>query len=172
MGTVTGVNGLPVPQASAPIMYGQSAPPDDLLPWSWAEERLVGARNYWVATVREHGPPHCRPIWGAWLDTGFWFSTGGLARHNLAVNDRISVHLEDGMEVVIVEGTAVAVADRAALRLMCDIYTAKYDYPIEPTDEGVADNEGNAGPAFRVIPQVVFGWANEMSSPTRWNFST
>jgi hypothetical protein len=31
----------------------------------------------------------------------FWFSTGSLARHNLAANPQISMHLERGDQVVI-----------------------------------------------------------------------
>ena len=41
--------------------------PDDvggLLPWSWAEERLVSNRNYWVVTVDADHHPHAMPVWG------------------------------------------------------------------------------------------------------------
>ena len=38
---------------------------------------------------------------GVWLPDGFWFSTGSLARHNLAANPQISMHLERGDQVVI-----------------------------------------------------------------------
>jgi nitroimidazol reductase NimA-like FMN-containing flavoprotein (pyridoxamine 5'-phosphate oxidase superfamily) len=151
-------------------MYGQLVPTADLLPWSWATERLVEAQHYWVATARRDGHPHIRPVWGVWLDDGFWFSTGGLACRNLAANDRITVHLENAHEVVIVEGEASDVADQDELRQVCDVYAAKYDYDIEPTAAGVRDDEGNAGPVYRVVPGVVFGWEDELSSPTRWMF--
>jgi hypothetical protein len=71
-----------------------------------AEQQLVAARTYWIATTGPDGRPHCRPVWGVWLADGFWFSTGSLARHNLAANPQITVHLESGDEVVIVEGAA------------------------------------------------------------------
>jgi nitroimidazol reductase NimA-like FMN-containing flavoprotein (pyridoxamine 5'-phosphate oxidase superfamily) len=162
---------LPTPEASTPIMYGQPAPATSLLPWSWATQRLTDAKHYWVATARRDGQPHIRPVWGVWLDDGFWFSTGGLACRNLTANDRVTVHLEAAHEVVIIEGSATDVSDPDALRHVCSVYSAKYDYPIEPTDEGVRDTEGNAGPAYRVVPQVVFGWEHELSSPTRWTFT-
>jgi hypothetical protein len=166
------MSSLPAPQASAPIMFGQPAPPGRLLPWAWAHQRLIEARNYWIVTVRSDRRPHARPVWGVWLADGFWFSTGSLARHNLAVDPGISVHLESGAEVVIVEGTAEQVTEAAALQAMCDAYNPKYDWSIRPTDDGVADADGNAGPVFRVTPRVVFGWENDMGAPTRWTFTT
>lgn len=172
LGTVRSMQKLPTPTASAPILYGRRSPSPDLLPWAWAEDRLSTAHNYWISTVHPSARPHSRPVWGVWLDTGFWFSTGGLARFNLAENDQISVHLEDAMRVVIVEGAAAPITDPAALRNMSEIYSRKYDYPIRPSEDGVEDDEGNSGPAFRVIPQVVFAWDDEMSSPTRWTFVT
>jgi hypothetical protein len=87
---------LAMPTAAPPVLYGAPAPPGQLLPWSWAEQRLVAARTYWIATTRPTGRPHCRPVWGVWLADGFWFSTGSLARHNLAANPQITLHLESG----------------------------------------------------------------------------
>lgn len=153
-------------------MYGQPMPSADLLPWSWAAQRLADSLHYWVATARDDSHPHIRPVWGVWLDDGFWFSTGGLACRNLAANRRITVHLEAAHEVVIVEGGATDISDPEQLKPMCERYSAKYDYEIAPSGSGVCDTEGNAGPAYRVAPEVVFGWEDEMSSPTRWTFPT
>lgn len=164
------VDALLSPQASPPIMFGVPAPPGDLLPWAWAERRIVDAQNYWIATTRPDGRPHCRPVWGVWLPDGFWFSTGSLAGRNLPLNDEITVHLEDGQEVVIIEGTARPETDPASLQAMCDAYSRKYDYPIAPDDGGVKDTAGIGGPAYRVTPRVVFGWDEHMTSPTRWRF--
>lgn len=153
------------------MLFGSPAPPGELLPWSWAEQRLSAAQNYWIATTRPSGRPHCRPVWGVWLPDGFWFSTGSLAARNLPRNDEITVHLEDGQEVVIVEGTAHAETDEASLQAMCDVYSRKYDYLITPAEGGVYDTSGLGGPAQHVTPRVVFGWDQEMSSPTRWTFA-
>jgi hypothetical protein len=152
-------------------MFGVPAPPGELLPWSWAEQRLINAQNYWIATTRPGGRPHCRPVWGVWLPDGFWFSTGSLAAHNLPLNDQITVHLEDGQQVVIMEGTARPESDLQSLQTMCDVYSSKYDYPITPAGDGtVTDSSGVGGPAHRVTPEVVFGWDQDMTSPTRWTF--
>ena len=46
------MDALATPTAAPPILYGAPAPPGELLPWSWAEQRLVAARTYWIATTR------------------------------------------------------------------------------------------------------------------------
>jgi hypothetical protein len=164
------VQPLPTPVAERPIMYGVPVAAGAVLPWSWAEQRLRDARNYWIATTRPNGRPHCRPVWGVWLPDGFWFSTGSLARHNLATNPEITVHLEDGREAVILEGTASAISGKQRLGAMVTAYNPKYDWDMAANDEGVFDSSGNGGPAFLVRPRVIFGWDAEMQAPTRWVF--
>lgn len=107
---------------------------------------------------------------GVWLDDSFWFSTGSLARHNLGANTETTVHLENGDEVVIVEGVAELLTDREPLQRMCDVYNRKYDWTMEPAESGVTDADGAAGPAFRVTPRKVFGWAADLATPTRWSW--
>ncbi|WP_344533985.1 pyridoxamine 5'-phosphate oxidase family protein [Streptomyces albiaxialis] len=161
---------LPDPVPEAPVMFGVRMPPGELLPWTWAAERLAAARTYWIATTRPEGRPHTRPVWGVWLADGFWFSTGSLARQNLPRNPEISVHLDDGVRPVIVEGMAEAVAGERRLRRFVAAYNAKYDWDVVAADEGVADGSGAAGPAFLVRPRVVLGWDSDMRAPTRWRF--
>jgi hypothetical protein len=132
------MDALATPTAAPPILYGAPAPPGELLPWSWAEQRLVAARNYWIATTRPDGRPHCRPVWGVWLSDGFWFSTGSLARHNLAANPQITLHLESGDEVVILEGVAAAVTGAGQLQGFLAAYNRKYDWePPPPTTKSL-----------------------------------
>ena len=139
------MDALATPTAASPVLYGAPAPPGDLLPWSWAQQQLVAARNYWIATTRPDGRPHCRPVWGVWLADGFWFSTGSLARHNLAANPQITVHLESGDQVVIVEGVAAAVTGAGRLQAFLAAYNPKYDWDAAATDDGVTDSAGLPG---------------------------
>jgi hypothetical protein len=104
------------------------------------------------------------------LADGFWFTTGSLARLNLVGNPHITVHLEDGAEVVIVEGRAGAESDPASVQAMCDAYGPKYDYPITAVDGEVRDSSGLGGEAYRVVPRRAFGWDQNMTRPTRWAF--
>jgi len=55
-----------------PDGYELPREPEDLLPWSYAVERLTSARNYWLATCRPSGAPHTTPVWGIWLDDALY----------------------------------------------------------------------------------------------------
>jgi hypothetical protein len=167
---VTIAFGSAEPTPAAPILFGVQMPPGDLLPWSWALERLLGARNYWIATVRPDGRPHARPVWGVWQESRFWFSTGSLARHNLLVNPEITVHLENGDEVLVLEGIAEPVAGEV-LAPALPAYNVKYSWTARATETGLTDDQGTVGPAFAVMPRVVFGWESDMRTPTRWTFA-
>ncbi len=160
---------LPAPIPSPPTLFGETAM-SSLLPWDWAEERLRAPRNYWIATVAPSGRPHCRPHWGVWLHDGFWFCTGSRAAANLAANPEITVHLESGAEVLILEGVAEQVTAPDELARFAAVYNAKYDHTATVDGGEMADADGHIGPAYRVRPRVVYGWESEMRDPTRWTF--
>ncbi len=163
---------LPSPIPSRPILYGAPAPEGDLLPWTWAEERLRSARNYWVATVRPSGRPHSRPVWGVWLDDGFWFVTASLAQANITTNPATTMHLEDGTSSVIVEGHIERAVSGDAVTRLADAYNPKYGWTLRADGDAglVADANEPLGPALRIVPEVVFGWETSMAKPTRWRF--
>jgi hypothetical protein len=98
-------------------------------------------------------------------------STGSLARHNLAANPQIALHLESGDQVVIVEGVAAPVTGAGRLQAFLAAYNPKYDWDLAATDDQVTDSAGGAGPAYRVRPLVVFAWDADMRAPTRWSFA-
>ena len=110
-----------MPEASPPFMPGYDLPapaaePDGprLLPWTWAERRLIDARNYWVATTQPDGRLHAMPVWGVWLNDSLVFSTSDTSRkaRNLARDVRCAITTESADEAVIIEGEAVdAVAE-------------------------------------------------------------
>lgn len=79
-----------------PTGYGIATDDEGLLPWSWAEERLEKARNYWIATAGASGAPHAMPVWALWVDGAVVFSTSPESRkgRNLARDPRVAVHLE------------------------------------------------------------------------------
>ena len=110
--------------------------PDDLagaLPWSWAQERLVGSRNYWVVTASAQARPHAMPVWGVWLADRerFVFSSSPGARkaRNLAENPQASVAIDDTVECVVVEGTVAAAAGTDAGAAAIEAYVTKYAEP-------------------------------------------
>ena len=136
-----------------------------LLPWSWAVERLRRSHNYFIATTRPDGRPHCMPVWGVWLDDSFCFSTGGQSAkaRNLARNRHCVVTIEKADEAVIVEGLATAESEREFLERAGQLYAAKYPpYTLDPS----------LGPIFVVAPRVMFGIveAQMATTATRWIF--
>ncbi len=142
--------------------YGIAAGKEGLLAWAWAEERLAGARNYWIATTREDGSPHAAPVWGLWLDGAVVFGTAPDSRKakNLARDPRVSVNLESGDEVVILEGRAEPMKlDEAS----ADLYAAKYDFRPDP-----GDGDG----WYRVAPRIAYAWLEKdyPSTATRFAF--
>lgn len=159
------------PETGQPWMFGNHMG-SGKLPWQWAAERLTEARNYWIVTIRPTGQPHSRPVWGVWLDNTFYFSTGSLAAQNLTMQPAITVHLESGNEVVLIEGIAEVVNNISLVEQVVDLYNQKYHWNMDP--------QHLPGPFYAVHPQLAFGWHFEESevSPettalgnaTRWRF--
>lgn len=115
--------------------YGVDTPAWTPLPWSWAAERLVANRSFWVVTVSAEGRPHALPVWGVWDDEElrFAFSCAPRARkaRNLAASPQAVVMVDDTVECISVEGRAAPVSDRARAACWTDRYLAKYR-PISP----------------------------------------
>jgi hypothetical protein len=152
------------PRPEAPRMpRGYGVPTDgsgaELLPWSWAEEHLEQARNYWVCTTRADGRPHAVPVWGVWLDGAVWFGTSPSSTKagNIARDPRAVIHLESGDDVVILEG-GVDLPD-ALPDGVSAAYEAKYGHRVERL--------------FSLRPRVAHTWTEQdfARNATRWVFA-
>lgn len=126
-----------MPASERPDMaaYGVPDELDGVLPWSWAQERLVANRNFWVVTANGAGRPHSMPVWGVWMSEPdrFWFSSATSARklRNIAENPRVVVTGSDTVECVSVEGVARRVdiddpTDAPAVAGMIETFVTKY----------------------------------------------
>jgi hypothetical protein len=137
-----------------------------LLPWAWVDERLASAHNYWVASTRPDGRPHCCPVWAIWLDGAVYFSTARESRkgRNLASNPHAAVHLDSGDEAVILEGRVEEVANGAPLDRIVAPYTEKYGMP--PPLEDLRNV------VYGLRPSLVLAWreGDFPHSATRWRF--
>jgi len=137
-----------------------------LLSWSWATDRVLKARTFWLATTRPDGRPHVMPVWGVWLDDAFYFSTGNQSRkgRNLVENPRCSICCELGEDQVILEGVAQLTDDAELGRRFADAYQAKYDFDMEGFNE----------PFYAVHPKIAFGFTTAdgqfTKTATRWVF--
>jgi hypothetical protein len=147
-----------------PELYGIK-PRKQYLPWSHAEKRLAQSRNYWICTARPDGRPHSIPVWGFWIDNALFFGTARSSRkaRNLAHNSAVSVHLESGDDVVILEGIAVEVRDPAILNKIDQASRTKYKMPLTMLGESVF---------YRIRPGVVLAWTEKdfPKTATRWEF--
>jgi PPOX class probable F420-dependent enzyme len=152
--------------------YGIRGPGEGtgLLPWSWAEERLVAAKNYWVATVSADGAPHAMPVWGVWDESALWFSSAGRSRkiRNLRADPRCVVTTENTWEPVVVEGAAEIVREPEALERFIGLTNTKYE-----TDYGVDFLDPEVNATVRVPPTWAFALTEDdfEGSPTRWTFA-
>src|SRR5215470_55896 len=115
----TRAKSLPEPHASLPRMapdFGLK-PRKQYLPWSHVTSRLEQARNYWIVTVGRDARPHAMPVWGFFQDSAIYFGTARDSRkwRNIEANPKLTIHLESGDDVVIVEGTAQEITDRSTI---------------------------------------------------------
>lgn len=159
------------PVANRPYMpgYGIAGPHEGhgLLPWTWAEQRLVQSRDYWLATVRPDGGPHVMPVWALWGDGAAWFSSSPQSRKtkNMAAERRAVLTTDNPRQPVVVEGVVQRVTEASAIERFTALVNAKYE-----TDLAVAFFVENA--CFRLEPRRVFSLddADFTGSPTRWVF--
>ncbi len=161
-----GAGGVRVGLPFVPALYGLKSR-KQYLPFSHAEQRLSTSRNYWICTARPDGRPHSIPVWGLWMNGAVYFGTARSSRKalNLLHNPSVSIHLESGDDVVILEGTAVEVdlADKAIIEKMDAGYRSKYRMPLLVVPESMV---------FRVRPRVVLAWTEKdfPNNATRWEF--
>jgi hypothetical protein len=148
-------------------------------PWEDVSTRLAQGPDpsYWLATVREDGRSHQRPIWAEWVAGTLYFSSGNtLKSKHLARDPRCSIAIgAEGLDLVI-EGKAHRVTDESELHRVRDRYADKGWAPTV-RDEAFHDILGapTAGPppylVYRIEPVVAYGFPHqETDSPTRWRF--
>ena len=159
----TNVNvGLP----HLPSLYGLKRR-KQYLPWSHARERLEQSRNYWICTARPDGRPHSIPVWGFFLDDVLYFGTATSSRKakNLGKNPAVSIHLESGDDVVILEGEAreISQSDKQVFSKLDAASKAKYKTPLMVIPESTL---------YAVRPRVVLSWTEKdfPNNATRWEF--
>lgn len=165
----------PQPTTDRPALpdgYGLPVTRDGLLTWPRVEERLVAAKNYWLGSVRPDGRPHAIPRWGVWVDGRFWYDGAPTTVHarNAEANPAVTLTLESGSQVVIVEGESHATraeADGLGARLS----TAFGKYAADGYVPGPASWAGEDGGGLRVItPHRVLAWFDFPKDCTRFTF--
>lgn len=166
----------PQPTADRPVFpdgYGIPETTDGQLPWSDVEPRLVRSMHYWLSSVRPDGTPHSVPRWGVWLDGKFWYDGAPSTRHtrNVEKNPAVTLTLESGTEVVIIEGDSVATRadpDDLGARLS-EAFTKYKDSGYSPGPDSWSSEEDGGG--LRVItPRRAMAWFDFPKDCTRFRF--
>lgn len=151
----------------APV-YGVPKNKKGLLDWSHVTERMTNAKVYWISTADRKGKPHATPVDGLWIDNALYFGGDPTTRRNrnLAVNPATNVHLEEGHNVVILEGESVPVPTDAPdlAQRLADASAAKYGFGFPPETYAVP------GMYYVFRPRVAFAWSQFPRDMTRWEF--
>ena len=146
--------------------------PTDLLPWSHVEHRLTEARNFWLCTLRPDGRPHAVPLWCVWVEGKIYFDGSPETRHarNIGKNPSVTVHLESGEDVVILEGTCKLSPKPVPelSRQLAEAYAAKYAL----SGYTPSADQWDSGGLYEVTPQTVLAWTKFTDDPTKFVFGT
>jgi len=138
------------------------------LAWSWVEEQLEAAGTYWLVT-RNQGHPHPRPVWGIWHGQRLHLSVGSpTLRRSVDRDPVVTVHLDSGTDVVLVEGTTRGTTDRGTPSSIIEAYNAKYDWDYQVAQHG----ELTVVQPQRILAWRTAGWAGRDSFQATgcWHF--
>jgi hypothetical protein len=128
---------------------------------------MAAAKYYWISTVSPDGRPHATPVDGVWVDEQLYFGGSPATRRNrnLESNPAVCVHLENGLDVVILHGEALPMGpvERSLAVRISEASFEKYGYGPRPEDYDAA-LEG----AYVFRPRVVFAWKEFPKDVTRW----
>jgi len=104
-------------------------------------------------------------VWGLWFEERFYFSTSpkSVTGRNISINASMSINLESGDDVVILEGTVEVVTDPSLLSRLDEVYYSKYSYHLVHEDGGAV---------YALCHKVVFAWIerNFTGSATKYRF--
>lgn len=157
-----------------PDGYGIPESSESLLAWEQVEERLVISEQYWMATTRPDGRPHVVPRWGVWVDGGLYYDGAPSTVHagNLRANDACTLHLENGWEAVVAEGTSGS-AEPPGLELggrIAQAMGAKYAARGYAPEADAWEGEASGG-LMRFTPHKAMAWFDFPTDVTRFKFT-
>ncbi|MBI3167154.1 MAG: pyridoxamine 5'-phosphate oxidase family protein [Chloroflexi bacterium] len=141
------------------------------VPWEHVEKRLTESINYWLCSVYPDGRPHVVPRWGAYLVGKLYYDGSPETRHarNIEKNPNVTLHLESGNDVVIMEGTSVPASkpDPELGQRLSAAYKLKYEsdgYAPEPS-------QWDEGGLYVFTPRQCIAWTTFFENPTKFIFN-
>jgi len=153
-----------------PATYGTPGGPESRLQWSWVEQRVRAASNYWITTVGPDARPHARPVDGVWVEGALCFGGSPETRwvRNLMANPAVSAHLSSEAEAIILEGIAEYVSDASHALATPTAAASKQKYP-----QYFSAAETPFRPFWALRPTKAFAWtlAGFPRDATCWRFA-
>ena len=138
--------------------------------WDYVAGKLTEAKNYWLCSVRPDGRPQVVPRWAVFLDGNIYYDGSPETRHarNLEKNPQVSVHLESGDEVVILEGASQPAGKPSPTlgKALSEAYRSKYaalGYAPEA-------NQWDEGGLYVFRPRQCIAWTQFTKDPTKFVF--
>ena len=162
---------MTTPKVSRPqFPKGYVDNPASYVDWSWVAAQLTDSKNYWLCSVRPDGRPHVIPRWAVYVDGRIYYDGSPETRHaqNIDTNPHVSVHLESGDQVVILEGISTP-AGKPGLDLanrLVKAYRKKYaaqGYSPEPS-------QWDEGGLYVFTPSQCIAWTSFTQDPTKFVF--
>ena len=142
---------------------------DNVATMSWSDVRaqLTDARQYWLATNRQHGSPHVVPVDGLWVDDVLYYGGYPTTVHvrTALADPHVTIHLPDPWKVVVVEGEVrLAKPSRDFAQHLADLANVKYAH------YGTTFNADSYGDPFALHPRRVRAWSTFPADATRFTF--
>lgn len=141
--------------------------------WEAVLAVLRGSEMFWLSTVRRTGQPHVTPLPAVWDGGALHIATGdqeqkavNLARDPRCVLTTGTSTMQSGLDVVV-EGTAVAVADHARLVELAGLWKAKLDWDFAVDETGFTDPAGRHPVVYAVAPQKILAFGKKPFTQSR-----
>ena len=143
--------------------------PVSYLSWDWVAAQLTESKHYWVCSVRPDGRPHVVPRWAVFVDGKIYYDGSPETRHsrNIEMNPYISVHLESGVEAIMLEGKSEP-AGKPSPELgqkLADAYKKYKELGYSPE----ADSWDEGG-LYVFTPRQCIAWSKFTEDPTKFIF--
>ena len=143
--------------------------PVSYLTWDWVAARLTESKHYWVCSVRPNGRPHVVPRWCVFVDGKIYYDGSPETRHaiNIGSNPNVTVHLENGWEAVILEGTSNPAGrpSRELGKKLAQAYKKYKEYGYTPKA-----NSWDEGGLYVFTPRQCIAWSKFNEDPTKFIF--
>lgn len=143
------------------------------VPLDWAEValRLHAERTVWLGTVGQNGSPHAAPVWISACegDVYVFTSSASAKARNVRRNPQSVIHLEDGEDVLIVNGRLEFIGDPLDFPDVVAVFADKYQSPGDA--EFLPGVDPSADVLFRLVPERVMCWSLDdfQGSQRRWS---